>query len=70
MTTEIKLVADTLTIQPGDKLVVVLPKTCTMEEAQGLKKMLSNFAPDADWLVMGGVQVYRKGKDDNGSAAS
>jgi hypothetical protein len=54
------LITSAHTVKPGDKILLVLPDQVTQHEGDQLKKRLEEWAPDADWLLIGGVEVYQR----------
>lgn len=56
------VITSAVVVRPGDKVLLVVPGeyNYTPQDLDLLSSYVKSWAPDADWLVVGGVEVIHK----------
>jgi hypothetical protein len=58
------LITSAVIVQPGDKVLLVMPDQATPDELARFKAHLETWAPGADWLLVAGPEaVYQRPGD-------
>ena len=62
MTDEL-IITSAVVVEPGDKILLVVPAQIRMDDLQELKHRLEDWAPGADWLLISGIETVHQRKE-------
>jgi hypothetical protein len=61
------IITSGIIVQPGDKVLLVLPSHATPDDLARFKAHLEKWAPGADWLLVAGPEaVYQRLGEEQG----